>query len=61
MNSPYLTKAEAAEYARVHPATIDRARKTGALEDKGTPGRVRLTREDIDRWLEGRGHRRDDE
>lgn len=50
----YLTRAEAAEYARVSVATIDRARASGALSWGGAGGAIRILRLDVDSWLQGR-------
>src|SRR5215218_1667073 len=50
---PFLTVAQAAEIAGVHPGTVRSAIKVGALEVAGYVGqRPRLRREDVDRWLE---------
>ena len=49
---PLLTVAQAAEVAGVHPETVRRAVRTGALEVAGYAGkRPRLRREDLERWL----------
>src|SRR5919109_5225476 len=49
---PLLTVAQAAEVAGVHPETVRRAIRSGALEVAGYAGkRPRLRREDIDQWL----------
>jgi excisionase family DNA binding protein len=56
VNSPYLTKAEAAGYARVSVRTIERAIKAGDLEAGGTPGRRLVRQEWVDEWL-GRARR----
>lgn len=49
---PLLTVAQAAEIAGVHPETVRRAIRSGALEVAGFAGkRPRLRREDVDGWL----------
>src|SRR5918998_5330779 len=49
---PLLTVAQAAEVACVHPETVRRAIRSGALEVAGYAGkRPRLRREDVDAWL----------
>jgi excisionase family DNA binding protein len=49
---PLLTVAQAAEVAGVHPETVRRAIRSGALEVAGYAGkRPRLRREDVDGWL----------
>lgn len=50
----YLTKQEAADYARVSTSTIKRAIRSGALRSGGTPGLVRIRPEWVDEWLEHR-------
>jgi excisionase family DNA binding protein len=50
-----LTREEAAQLIRVHVATIDRARKSGDLAECGTPGRVRIERDELYRWFKERG------
>lgn len=51
--SPWMLRPEAAAYARVHPVTLDRARKRGELTASrvGGNGRYRYHRADLDRWL----------
>jgi hypothetical protein len=53
--SPWLTRAEAAAYAKVHPETLDQARRCGAVvaSRAGGTGRFRYHRVDLDRWLGG--------
>lgn len=53
--SPWLTRAEAAAYAKVNPDTLDEARKRGDLTASrpGGMGRFRYHRADLDRWLSG--------
>jgi excisionase family DNA binding protein len=47
-----LSVAQAAEIAGVHPETVRRAIRSGALEVAGYAGkRPRLRREDVDQWL----------
>ena len=53
--SPWLTLAEAAAYARVHPATIERATGRGELRVGGTIGKRLFRREWLDEWLAGGG------
>src|SRR5688500_10328544 len=49
---PPLTVSQAAELAGVHPETVRRAIRSGALEAAGYAGkRPRLRREDVERWL----------
>jgi excisionase family DNA binding protein len=49
---PLLTVAQAAEVAGVHPETVRRAIRSGALEVAGYAGkRPRLRRDDVDGWL----------
>ena len=50
----YLTKSEAAEYARVSVRTIERAIQHGELHIAGTRGLIRIRPEWIDAWLEQR-------
>ena len=53
MQDTYLTTKEAAEYLRIQPQTLRKWR----LRDKGpdfykpSPGIVRYTRKDLDRWV----------
>jgi excisionase family DNA binding protein len=54
MASPYLTKAEAAAYARLSPRTIQRALASGQLRSAGTEQRRLIRPEWIDEWLERR-------
>ena len=52
-NSPWMTRKEAAEYAKVTERTIDRWRDGGLLRS-GQPnalGAVRIHKEDLDRLL----------
>jgi excisionase family DNA binding protein len=49
-----MTKAEAAEYARVHPDTIDRWRQEGLVFSM-VRGKVLIAREDLDAYI--RSHR----
>jgi excisionase family DNA binding protein len=56
----WLTKQEAATYARVSVSTIERAIRAGELRAGGTPGRVLIRREWIDEWLEHRVRRADE-
>jgi len=53
--SPWLTRAEAAAYAKVHPETIDQARRDAKLvaSRAGGTGRFRYHRMDVDRWVGG--------
>lgn len=53
---PLLTVAQAAETAGVHPETVRRAIRSGALDVAGYAGkRPRLRREDVDSWLHASG------
>jgi excisionase family DNA binding protein len=53
---PLLTVAQAAEVAGVHPETVRRAIRSGALEVAGYAGkRPRMRREDVDGWLHASG------
>jgi excisionase family DNA binding protein len=53
---PLLTVAQAAEVAGVHPETVRRAIRSGALGVAGYAGkRPRLRREDVDGWLHASG------
>jgi excisionase family DNA binding protein len=54
MISPYLTKTEAAEYARCSIRTINRALAAGDLPRYGAVNRALFTKEDLDAWLKGR-------
>jgi len=54
VTSPYITKAEAAAYARVSIPTIERAMYAGELEYTGSGHTVRLTVEWVDEWLRRR-------
>jgi excisionase family DNA binding protein len=54
MISPYLTKTEAAEYARCSIRTINRALAAGDLPRYGAINRALFTKEDLDAWLKGR-------
>jgi hypothetical protein len=53
--SPWLTRAEAAAYAKIHPETLDEARRRGAVAASraGGTGRYRYHRADLDRWIGG--------
>jgi excisionase family DNA binding protein len=54
--APLLTVAQAAKVAGVHPETVRRAIRMGALEAAGYAGkRPRLRREDVERWLNDSG------
>ena len=51
--APLLTVADAAQVAGVHPETVRRAIRAGALRAAGYAGkRPRLRREEIERWLQ---------
>jgi excisionase family DNA binding protein len=51
--APLLTVADAAEVAGVHPETVRRAIRAGALRTAGYAGkRPRLRREDVEQWLQ---------
>ena len=50
-DDPWLTRREAATYARCHPTTIDRAVHEGALRVAGTRGHRVFRRSWIDAWL----------
>jgi excisionase family DNA binding protein len=57
--SPWLTKREAADYARVSMRTLERAMHDGDLRHAGEAGlAVRIRLEWVDDWLENRGRRR---
>jgi len=51
----WLTKAEAAAYAKVSASTLERAVHAGELTAGGTHGRRRFRREWLDAWLIGLG------
>ena len=51
--APLLTVADAAQVAGVHPETVRRAIRAGALRAAGYAGkRPRLRREEVERWLQ---------
>lgn len=50
---PWLTKREAATYARVSPRALERATREGKLRAAGTVRARRFRREWIDAWLLG--------
>jgi excisionase family DNA binding protein len=50
----YLTKSEAAEYARLSEATIDRMRKSGQLKYIKVGKKVLVRRSDIDVFMAAR-------
>ena len=51
---PFLSTAEAARVAGVHPETVRRAIKAGALSTAGHVGnRPRMRRADVDAWVAG--------
>ncbi len=57
MSGEYLTKQEAAEYAKISLATLERLmKKKPPLPhiklDPGRRGRVLFRKQDIDRWME---------
>ena len=54
-NSPWMTRAEAAAYAKVNPEYLDEARRTGAVVASriGGSGRFRYHRRDLVAWLGG--------
>lgn len=59
MSPEYLSKAEAAEYAKISIATLERLmKKKPPLPhiklDPGRRGRVLFRKQDIDKWLEKR-------
>jgi excisionase family DNA binding protein len=56
-NSPYLTLAEAANYARVSVDTVRRAIYRQELHAAGTAGLFRIKPEWVDEWLENRNRR----
>jgi excisionase family DNA binding protein len=47
----WLTRHEAADYARVSLSTIDRALRDGRLRRHRIDGGVRIKREHVDEWL----------
>lgn len=52
----YLTKQEAADYARLHVRTLERAMHANEIRYSGGGGRkVRIRPEWVDDWLEHRG------
>lgn len=52
--APLLTTGDVAEIAGVHPDTVRRAVKTGALNIVGYVGqRPRMRREDVEAWIAG--------
>lgn len=51
----WFSQQEAARYAGVHEATIWRARKAGELQAGGVGRKVRIRRDELDRWLESGG------
>jgi excisionase family DNA binding protein len=52
--APLLTTPEVARAAGVHPETVRRAIKAGALRTAGYVGnRPRMRREDVDEWVAG--------
>jgi excisionase family DNA binding protein len=54
--APLLTVAQAAQLAGLHPETVRRAIRSGALEAAGYVGkRPRLRRNDVERWLDAAG------
>ena len=50
----YLTRAQAAGYAKVSVSTIDRARRSGELRAGGTQRRTLFRQEWLDEWLSRR-------
>jgi len=51
---PLLSTAEVARVAKVHPETVRRAIKAGALSTVGYVGnRPRMRRADVDEWIAG--------
>jgi excisionase family DNA binding protein len=55
--SDWMTRPEAAAYARVHPTTLSRAISRGELRAGKTSahGHVRIRRRWVDAWLLGAG------
>jgi excisionase family DNA binding protein len=53
----YLTRQEAADYARLSLSTIKRALRAGELHAVGSRGRVRIRPEWVEAWLERRNDR----
>jgi hypothetical protein len=55
LDTPWYTRATAAAYARVHPRSVDEARRRGELVGARIAGRgrYRYHRVDLDRWLGG--------
>jgi excisionase family DNA binding protein len=53
--SPYMTRVEAAAYARVSTRTLDRwlADPDVPLRKYGTSRAIRIRREELDAWLAG--------
>lgn len=54
LQDQWLTLAQAAEYAQVHPITLGRECRAGKLKFARVGGRknMRLRRSWVDRWLE---------
>lgn len=48
-----LTREEVATCARVSRDTVDKARKSGALESAKVGRRVLIPRASVERWLDG--------
>ena len=51
----WLSQKEAAAYAGVDPVTIWRSRKAGELRAGGVGRKVRIRRDELDRWLASGG------
>jgi excisionase family DNA binding protein len=48
----YLTKAQAGEIVQLHPRTIERAILGGELRAYKIRGKVRISRDDLEAWVE---------
>lgn len=55
MNSPWMTADEVATYALCHIQTVYKAQRSGALTaaQSCVGGKLRIHRDDVDRWLRG--------
>lgn len=52
IQSPWMTREEAAEYARVTPQTLEQAVEAGELRCRRVGRRVLFHRDWVDAWLE---------
>ncbi|GGM64339.1 hypothetical protein GCM10012275_38640 [Longimycelium tulufanense] len=55
MTTPWMTPAEVADYARMHPKTVEKALRAGQLvgHQRCDGGRWLIHQQDADAWIRG--------